>query len=221
MIDGPDLDLAGVRVAWTPGLGLPVDQEVRSALAHVPGRLAELGCDVADDHPDLSGAGEVFQTLRAWHFQLSGGEMYDRAPEQMKDAVRWNIELGRSLGLTDHAAATAAHAQIVDDARSFFERYDVLALPTSQVVPFDVELDWPRTVDGQQMETYIDWMRSCSDITVTGCPAVSMPAGFTPGGLPVGVQFVGRPRGDVDLLRFAKQWERAEPVGLRRATFAG
>ena len=91
--------------------------------------------------------------------------------------------------------------RLIDRVDAFFEDHDVLALPTSQVVPFDVDLDWPRSVEGEPMETYIDWMRSCSDITVTGCPAVSMPAAFTPSGLPVGVQFVGRPRGDVELLQ--------------------
>lgn len=219
VLDGPDLDLAGLRVAWTPDLGVPVDPDVRAALAHVPGRLAELGCAVADDRPDLSDARDVFQTLRAWHFLISSGPLVDRAPDQVKDTVRWNVEQGRSLGLADHARATVLHGEILERVRAFFDRYDVLALPTTQVAPFDVDVEWPQVVDGVGMETYIDWMRVCSDITVTGCPAVSMPAGFTPGGLPVGVQFVGTPRGDVDLLRFAKQWERAEPAGERRATF--
>lgn len=214
----PTLSLAGLRVAWTPDLGLPVDAAVRTALAHVPDRLAELGCAVTGDAPDLTDASFIFQTLRAWHFEISAGELYDRAPDRMKDTVRWNVELGRSLGLPDHARAAVAHTQLIERVRAFFERYDVLALPTSQVVPFDVELDWPREVEGQTMDTYIDWMRTCCDITLTGCPAISMPAGFTPEGLPVGVQFVGPPRADVELLRFAREWERAEPVGLRRAT---
>ena len=94
-----------------------------------------------------------------------------------------------------------------------------MALPLSQVVPFDVTLDWPRPAAGVEMETYIDWMRTCCDISVTGCPAISMPAGFTPDGLPVGVQFVGRPGGDVALLQFARAWERATSVGERRASF--
>ena len=212
------LDPRGLRVAWSPDLGLPVDPAVRAALADVPDRLAAMGCEIADEMPDLSGAREVFQTLRAWHFEISGGALYDRSPDQMKDTVRWNIELARSLELADHARASVQHGAIVERVRAFFDRYDVLALPTTQVVPFDVELDWPRDVDGQPMETYIDWMRSCCDISTTGCPAVSMPASFTPDGLPVGVQFVGRPQGDVDLLRFARLWERAHPVGERRAT---
>ncbi|MGA1051817.1 MAG: amidase [Ilumatobacteraceae bacterium] len=214
----PPLDLGGLRVAWSPTLGLPVDPEVRSALADVPGRLSSLGCIVAEDAPDLRSAGEVFQVLRAWHFEISVGSMYDRAGDRMKDTVRWNIELARSLRLVDHARAAAEHAAIVERVREFFDRYDVLAVPTAQVVPFDVTLDWPRAVDGVEMDTYIDWMRSCSDISVTGCPAVSMPASFTPAGLPVGVQFVGRPSGDVELLRFARVWEQAYPVGTRRAT---
>lgn len=215
---GPPIDPAGVRVAWSPTLGLPIDPAVRNALADVPERLSALGCRVVEDAPDLRGARDIFQTLRAWHFEISTGAFYDRAPDRLKDTVRWNIELARSLRLTDHARAATEHARLVERVRSFFERYDVLALPTAQVPPFDVGLDWPREVDGIPMDTYIDWMRSCCDITVTGCPAVSMPAAFTPEGLPVGVQFVGPPRGDVELLRFARVWEMAHPVGRRRAT---
>ena len=215
----PPADLAGLRVAWTPDLDLPVDRAVREALAFVPDRLTELGCRVSDDAPDLTDAGEIFQVLRAWHFELSAGDLYDTVPDQLKDTVRWNVELGRSFTLTDHARAAAGHAGVVERARRFFERYDVLALPAVQVVPFDVETEWPTEIDGVEMPTYVDWMRSCSDITLTGCPAMSMPAAFTPDGLPVGVQFVGPPRSDVELMRFAKAWELAVPAGERRATF--
>jgi amidase len=221
IVGGAPMALDGVRVAWTPDLGLPVEADVRAALAHVPDRLAELGCVVVEDRPAFDDAGAIFQVLRAWHFEISVGAYYDAVPDQLKDTVRWNVEGARSLTIADHARASARHAALLQRTRRFFERYDVLALPTSQVSPFDVELDWPRTVDGVEMPTYIDWMRTCSDITLTGCPAVSMPVAFTPDGLPVGVQFVGRPRGDVELLRFAKAWEAAEPIGERRATVGG
>jgi amidase len=204
-----DVDLGAVRVAWTPDLGLPVEREVREALAFVPGRLESLGCSVTETMPDLRDAGEIFQTLRAWHFEISGGALYDRAPDGVKDTVRWNIEEARRRTLVDHASASAGHAALIERVRRFFDEYDVLALPTSQVVPFAVDIDWPREVDGAPMATYIDWMRTCCDITLTGCPAISMPAAFTPGGLPVGVQFVGRPRDDVGILRFARFWERS------------
>lgn len=212
--DLDDLDLAGLRVAWTPDLGLPIEREVRDALAFVPGRLAELGCRVEETMPDLHDARHIFQTLRAWQFEISTGDLYDNNYDDLKDTVRWNVELGRQRTMQEHARATVAHGALIERVRAFFGDHDVLALPTAQVAPFDIELDWPRTVDGQEMETYIDWMRVCSDITLTGCPAISMPAAFTPDGLPVGVQFVGRPRGDAALLRFARMWERAvSPVG--------
>ncbi len=213
-----ELDVVGLRVAWSPDLGLPLERAVRLALADVPDRLDAIGCAVTEAQPDLTDAREVFQVLRAWQFEISDGAMYDRAPDQMKDTIRWNIEQARRLSLVDHARATITHAAIVERALSFFDDYDVFALPTTQVVPFDVELDWPRQIDGTAMETYIDWMRSCCDISVTGCPAISMPAAFTPEGLPVGVQFVGKPGGDVDLLRFARVWERATGSSLDRAT---
>lgn len=208
----------GVRVAWSPDLGLPLEPDVRLALADVPARLEALGCAVSEAQPDLADARQIFQVLRAWHFEISAGALFDRVPDQLKDTVRWNIEEARRYRLVDHARATSAHAALLERVRGFFERYDVLALPTAQVAPFDIELDWPRHVDGEVMETYIDWMRSCSDISVTGCPAISMPSGFTAGGLPVGVQFVGRPGGDVDLLGFAAVWERASSALVRRAT---
>ncbi len=218
--DLADIDVGDVRVAWSPDLGLPVEQSVRSALSDVPDRLEALGCTVEEALPDLTDAREIFQVLRAWHFEISYGSVYDRSADRMKDTIRWNIEEARRRGLADHARAAAAHAALVVRVSAFFERYDVLALPTSQVVPFDVGLDWPREVDGTAMDTYIDWMRSCSDISLTGCPAISMPSAFTTDGLPIGVQFVGRHGGDVDLLRFARAWERVSPASARRATVA-
>lgn len=213
-----DIDTDGLRVAWSPDLGLPVEPAVRDALADAPARLAALGCHVEEAAPDLTDAREIFQTLRAWHFEVNVGAHYDRGHDQMKDTVRWNIEEARRRSLADHARATVLHGRLVERVRRFFDDYDVLALPVSQVAPFDVDLDWPRSVAGELMETYIDWMRTCCDITVTCCPAISMPAAFTPDGLPIGIQFVGKPLGDVALLQFARAWERATGVAERRAT---
>ncbi len=114
------------------------------------------------------------------------------------------------------ANATRDSTELRERVRLFFDHYDFLALPTVQVPPFELETEWPREVAGIQMETYIDWMRSCSDITVTGCPAISVPAGFTPEGLPVGVQLVGRFRDDLGVLELGYAFEQATRLGERR-----
>ena len=90
-----------------------------------------------------------------------------------------------------------------------FEEYDALLLPAAQIPPFATEIDWIREINGVSLETYIDWMAICCMITVTGCPAISVPGGFTEDGLPVGLQIVGKPRGDLDLLKIANAFEEA------------
>jgi amidase len=212
-----DVDLGDLKVAWAPTLGgLPVAAEVTDALAAVPGVLADLGSSVEEAAPDLRDAAEIFQVLRAWQFEVGLGELYDSHYDQLKDTIRWNIEEARRRSLADHARAVRKHADLFHRVREFYARYDVLACPTVQVVPFDVTLDWVREIDGTAMDTYIDWMRSCCDVTVMGCPAISVPAAFTPDGLPVGLQLVGKPGDDLGLLRIARAFESATEVWKRR-----
>ena len=165
---------------------------------------SQAGCEIADETPDLSDADEVFQVLRA--ALMAGLAPLLRAHrEQIKATLAWNIEKGIALTGEQIAAARAQHAAIFDRVRAFLAdgRYDALALPTVQVVPFPVETEWVREINGEPMATYIDWMRSCSRITVSAHPAVSVPAGLTPSGLPVGLQLVGRYGGDRRLLEIA------------------
>lgn len=199
-----------VRVAWSPTLGgLPVAAEVTAALAGVPQVMAGLGWHVDEAAPDLTDAREIFQVLRAWAFELGHGSTYDERPEALKDTIRWNVEEARRRSLVDHVDAYRKHTALFHRVREFFERYDVLALPTVQVAPFEVDVEWVREIAGRPMATYIDWMRSCTDVTVMGCPAISVPGGFTADGLPVGLQLVGRPRADFELLRIASAYEAA------------
>ena len=117
--------------------------------------------------------------------------MYKRQ-DQIKATLAWNISKGIALTGEQVAAARAGHTVIFQRVRSFLRdgRFEVLALPTVQVVPFDVETEWVREINGEPMATYIDWMRSCSRITVSAHPAVSVPAGLDSSGLPVGLQLV-------------------------------
>ena len=197
--------LRGLRVAWTVDLAdLPVQPQVRAVLGACRTRLESAGCAVTDAAPALSDADEVFQVLRAE--RMAAMAPFLRAHrDQVKATLAWNIEKGVALDGEQIAQAHVQHAQIVERFAAFLAAgpYDVLALPTVQVVPFAVEQEWVTEIDGQPMATYIDWMRSCSRITVTLHPAVSVPAGLTTGGLPVGLQLVGRYGADHALLQIA------------------
>jgi amidase len=195
--------LDGLRVAWTFDLGdLPVQPEVRAVLRVTRDRLEQAGCEVTDEAPDLSDADEVFQTLRA--ARMAGMAPLLRAHrDQIKATLAWNIEKGIALTGEQIAAARAGQAAIFGRVRSFLldGRYEVLALPAVQVVPFDVNTEWVREINGEPMATYIDWMRSCSRVTVSAHPAISVPVGLTasvPSGAPAsGVPASGVPASDV------------------------
>ncbi|HTW85973.1 MAG TPA: amidase [Candidatus Sulfotelmatobacter sp.] len=218
--DPLDLDVRGTRVAWSPTLGgLPVEPAVRVVLDAQRAVFDRLGCVLDAAEPDLSAADEVFFVLRALLFAglrplIAGHESL------VKETVRWNVDAGLALTGAQVAAADVARTKVFAQMHAFFERYDVLAAPVNQVSPFPIDVPYPTEIDGVQMETYVDWMRSCSRITVTGHPAISVPAGFTAEGLPVGIQLIGRHRGEAALLRVAAAFEAATRVGERRPALA-
>jgi amidase len=185
--------LAGLRVAHSTDLGglLALDPDVRRVVAAAGETLTGAGAHVEDAHPDLAEADDCFRTLRAWQFQAAFGELLAAHPDELKPSLAANIRAGESLSGADVARAYAQRTALSQRMRVFFDRYDVLVLPTSQVAPFPADQEYPAEVDGRPTATYLDWMRSCYVITVTGCPAISVPAGRTLDGLPVGVQLVG------------------------------
>ncbi len=202
-------DLAGLRVAWSADLGLPVDPAVRAVLGPARQQLVDLGCRVTDAAPDLTGADEVFRTWRAFKFATNYGPLLrdPAAAAQLGANVTWNTERGLELTLADLTRASALRDQLAERVNQFFAGFDVLACPVAQVPPFDVDLDWVHEVDGVPQQTYLDWMRSAYLISATGLPAMSVPAGFTTEGLPVGLQLVGPRRADWDLLAIGHAFE--------------
>jgi amidase len=214
-------DFRGTRIAWSERLGrYPVERAVTAVCDSARPVLAELGCDVVDAEPDLAGVDAIFQTLRAASYAASLGGELERHRELLKDTVVWNIERGLALTAADVERARAEKAALERRVDGFFERHEFLLLPVSQVAPFPVETEWVREIEGEPMRTYIDWMATCYAITCTGLPAISVPAGFTPGGLPIGIQIVGRRGRDRDVLELAYAFEQRTRFGERRPPVA-
>jgi amidase len=210
--------LDGLRVAWAPDLGgrVTVDPAITAVLAESVRVFEDLGAAVEHACPDLSGADSVFDTLRAWLFDATFSALVREHPDQVKESIRWNAALGAKLTGSDLARAEAAHTALYERVIGFFERYDVLLAPTTQVLPFPVEQEYPTEIDGVRLDDYLEWMRSCTLITPTGCPALSVPGGFTSGGLPVGLQVVAAPRADRRVLEVGHAFEQATRFGDRR-----
>ncbi|MHA7209705.1 amidase [Arthrobacter sp. MDT1-65] len=204
-------DLTGVRIGWSPdfGLGVPVDREVLRVLEGQLQVFADLGATVEEAAPDLREADRVFRTTRAFDFVLGLGDLVVKHGEAIKQEIRWNVEQGLQLGAQDMVDAAIARTRLDTSVRRYFGTYDVFASPTAQVLPFDATERYPTSVNGVEFETYVDWMRSATLISATGLPAVSVPAGFSEGGLPVGLQLAMPHGSDLELLQVAYAFEQA------------
>jgi amidase len=216
-VDLPVRDLRGVRVAWSRTVdGLPVDPAVTAVLEKARAVLVGLGAIVEDVEPDLSGADEAFETFRALEFFAGHRHELAEHPTLFKPDLVEEIGRGRELSAEAIARAGELRTEVYRRTVAFLGGYDLLALPTVQLPPFGVDVRWPTEVAGVPMERYVTWMRSCTRISVTAHPAMSVPAGFTPEGLPVGLQLVGRHRDERTLLGHAAAFEAATGHGLRR-----
>ena len=208
-LDGmiPLNDLKNARIAYSPSLNnLPIDSQVTEIVARAANTFADLGCQVEENHPDLSKAMTVFQTQRALNLKLLGDNLDKSIPNwkaYAKETAIWNINKGKELTTDEIVQAELTRSEIYSEASKFFEDYDALILPAAQCT-FDHEVEWISNIDGCELKL-VDWTIICCAITVTGF-TISVPAGFTKTGLPVGHQIVGKP-GDLTLLRLAGAFE--------------
>ena len=193
----------GLRVGYSQDLGgLPIEKKITESLDRFVEKLEREGAIVNMVSPEFSGARRVFHVLRVLGFMRFGDfskEMFG----ELKDTIKWNYEASLELGLQDYRNSIIKRQELIDRFLTLFEYNDIVIAPTTQVMPFPIENDWVREINGKKMKTYIEWMEACSFVTVTGLPALSMPAGFSDG-LPVGAQLIAPLRADKQLLEIAK-----------------
>jgi amidase len=206
------------RLAFCADLGLlDIDPEIREIVTGAVARLARAGIDVRQASPDLSAADRAFRTLRAHQFAAARGELLDGpARALLKPEVVWNIEQGLKLTSADISAAVREQALSRTNLLAFLDEHEFLASATAPVAPYPVEERYVSRIAGHELATYLDWLILGYAITVTGCPAISIPCGFTRSGLPVGFQLVGRPYSEARLLSVAACCE--ELLGCRMTT---
>ncbi len=210
-------DFKGARVAWWQGLGgIPFEPEIRRVVDGNRAAFEALGCVVVDAEPDFAGVDEAFATLRYTSSHAQYSPFVRQRPEWVKDTIRWEVQQAERLTAADVSRALARQAQMHEQSRQFFERFDYFILPVTQVAPFSLDVPYPQQIAGKPMATYIDWMRSCWYVTFMANPAISVPAGFTQDGLPVGIQIVGRHRDDWSVLQLGHAFEQATRHADRR-----
>ena len=204
------------RVAFSPNLGLSnVDPEVAAICRAAAARFAEMGTAVEETVPDFSNAIDTFQTQRGLLFAALRGDLLATERARINPSIVWNIEKGLKLGVDEIIRAERERAALYHRVMAFFESYDLLLCPVVAVPPYPVAEPYPTRIGDQQLTSYIDWMFLTFVVTLTGCPALSLPCGFTKDGLPVGLQIVGPAHGDASVIAAAALLEQALAIAPR------
>ncbi len=224
LLPDPAADLSGARIGWLGDYGgyLPFEEGVLELCRDSLSVFRDMGCAVSDvtKQFDMGKLWQSWRTLR--HFLVAGGQRGDYADPArrvlMKPEMIWEVEHGNKLTGPEVFEASAIRSDWYRHVCALFRDYDFLILPSAQVFPFDVTLDWPKVIAGRAMDTYHRWMEVVIGPTMAGLPVAAMPAGFGANGLPAGIQIIGPPRGDRKVLEAASayeariDWLKREPV---------
>jgi len=213
-------DFKGVRVAMFKDLGLPWEAEVKSAVLAQRKVFESLGCIVEEAEPDFTDADECFNAWRHWSNELAYGDLIETHGDQLNEFVHWHVEGGRKLTGPYLSRIEAKRTALFQRMTGFMSKYEFFLMPVSQVLPFDVKVHYPTEIAGVKMESYIAWMKSAYYISTVGNPAMSVPCAFSSGGLPIGIQIVGRHHDDWGVLQMGYAFEQATQVGKRRPSIA-
>jgi len=208
-----DGDPIGVRVGWLGDLDghLAFEPGILDVCNEGLQRLAALGCDVHPTMFDMSPE-RVWDAWVVWRHVLVSASLRPLLAnpanqERIKPEALWEFDNGELVTGPQLTEASLERTVFYQRFTDLFDRFDVLALPTAQVWPFEVTERWPHHIGDREMDTYHRWMEVTAYATFAGLPAISVPVGFDDRGLPMGMQLIGRPRGDVELLRLAHAYD--------------
>ena len=198
------------RVAFSPDLSIvSIEKEIAEICGAATRVFADIGAEVTDEIPDFTGVLEAFQTLRAVLFATMMEPILEQHRDKIAPEIIGNIERGLNIMPSQIFEAERVRIELFKKILAFFETHDFLICPAASIAPFSVDKRYVTEIDGKPCETYIDWFSITFALTMTGCPTISVPCGFTSEGLPVGIQIMGKPRGEAALLLVAKQFEQA------------
>ena len=210
-----DANMKGKRVGWLGNLNgyLPMESGVLEVCQDALKVLETTGCSVDTTHLGMQPE-EIWDAWLVWRKALAGASTgaYAHLPnwrEKVKPEAQWEYDQSLDLTGTQLMKASAMRTRFYQSMLAMFDSFDVLAIPTAQVWPFDVKERWPKTIAGRSMDTYHRWMEVVLYPTFAGLPAISVPAGFNAQGLPMGLQLIGKPKGDFELLQVAHAYEQA------------
>jgi amidase len=206
-------DMKGVRIGWLGDLGgVPMEDGMLDLCLNGLRRLEAAGCAI--EHATIGVSRDViWDTLvRLRHAFVAGGmiDLYENPAMRaaIKQDVIWEIESGLKLSAVDLYTASKQRSAVYQAFHRALRGHDFLALPTAQVFPFDADLPWPTEIAGERMDSYHRWMEIVAGPSLAGCPTAAVPAGFGPGGLPSGIQLIGRNHHDFAVLQLAYAYEQ-------------
>jgi amidase len=215
-------DFRGCRIAWGGDFkgAIPFEPELLETCRNALKSFEAMGCIVEEAAPDypVEKAWQAFVALRGW--QQGGGmrSFYEDPAKRalLKPEAIYEIEIGRSLSAFDVTANSVIRSQWTQAVRALFKKYDFWVVPTAQLFPFPVDTPWPADIAGHEMRTYHEWMKAVSLVTLAGCPALAVPAGFGRAGLPIGLQIVGPVHSELECLQIGAMFEDANQSNVVR-----
>nr|WP_275585259.1 amidase [Pseudooceanicola aestuarii] len=214
MLPRLEADVTGRRIGWLGDWGgaYPMEAGVMEHCAAALSTFADMGCVVEEVAPPMPAADlwDSWRILRAFANAARLGALHDDPARRalMKPDAIWEVEQGKAVSVAEVQRASALRSEWHGVTEQLFDRYDALVLPTAQVWPFAMD-DWPNQIAGRAMDTYHRWMEVVIPASLTGLPALAVPAGFGPGGLPMGLQIIGRRRADLGVLQLGEAWHQA------------